>query len=390
MPGFHSVDLILPDRILTDAWIQFDEERISAFGQGPDPALNFAEGGELVDGEGCFLAPGLIDIHVHGGAGCDFLDATPEAFATATHFHLAGGTTALCPTTATATYERYEEVARTFAAVRDQSAVRLLPLHLEGPHLAIAKAGAQDPQLIVPPSEEHIRWLVSHAPLISQITVAPELPNALDLISRTVASGIRVSLGHTECTETEAHLAVERGASKVTHQFNAMSSASKKGLFRQAGLAEYALTEDNLRCELIGDTFHVTPTLVKLAYRMKTPARMMLVSDALAGAGLPIGTPFQLGRLQCRVADGYCALADGSALSGSASRLIDHVRRMAQNVQLPLADIIRMASLTPAEAIGVDTELGSIAIGKQADFVRFDQHYAVRDVWVKGQRASLA
>ncbi len=375
-----SIRLILPETVLENAWISFERGIISDFGQGPPPNSD-----SLVEGGGLFLAPGFIDIHVHGGRGSDFLDATPEAFRTVADYHLSRGTTALCPTLASTTYERIGAVLDVWSEVKDSCAARILPVHLEGPHLAITKAGAQDPRLLRPPTEDDIAWLVKNAARIAQMTIAPELPNALELIRRCGEAGIVTSAGHTEAREEAVRLSISHGLTKVTHLFNAMTYAAKVGLFRQPGLAEYALTEDRLACELIADGFHVAPTLMKLAVRSKGASRLALISDALAGTGLPVGSTFMLGSLACRVAEGYCELADGSALAGSATTLIDQVRILHETVQAPVVDAVRMASHTPACLLGIDDRYGSIARGKVADFVHFDTNFRVHAVWVGGK-----
>jgi N-acetylglucosamine-6-phosphate deacetylase len=380
MQGIQSVKLVLPDRVMEDAWIGSDDGVIAGLGQGSPPA-----DGEFADGNNEYLAAGFIDLHVHGGMGADFLDNTEESFERISRFHLAGGTTAVCPTLATTTYEHIQAVTATYRNSRPKSVGHLLPLHLEGPHLAVGKAGAQDPRLLRPAAQRDIDWLVENAAAVSQITVAPELPNALDLMTRAAWAGICVSIGHTEATDEQAAAAVKHGAQKVTHLYNAMSSATKHGLFRQAGVTEYALTDDALTCELVGDGFHVAPTLARLAYRCKGARKIALVSDALAGAGLAFGSRFFLGKLACRVEDGFCALADGSALSGSATRLIDQVRVMVKRVGLPVHDAIRMATLTPATVLGIEQTMGSIAVGRAADLVSFDDSFQVQKVWVGGQ-----
>jgi len=379
MNGIRSVKLVLPTQILDDAWVQFENGVIVDLGQGSPPR------GDFWDGDAQYLAPGFIDVHVHGGAGADFLDNTADAFDKIGNFHLSGGTTALCPTLATTTYPHIAAVTQTCNAVRSKLTINVLPMHLEGPHLAPARAGAQDPRLLQPATRQNIDWLVENSKSVSQMTIAPELPNSVELITRAAEAGICMSLGHTEASEEQAAQALQHGARKVTHLFNAMSSATKKGLFRQAGLAEYALTEDALACELIGDGFHVSPTLMKMAFRCKGPQRIALVSDALAGAGLPIGSKFTLGALPCRVEQGYCALADGSALSGSATRLIDQVRTMVKKVGLSITDAVQMASGTPAALLGIQHLRGSIAPGLAADLVRFDDDFQVHNVWVAGK-----
>jgi N-acetylglucosamine-6-phosphate deacetylase len=220
------------------------------------------------------------------------------------------------------------------------------------------------------------------------MTVAPELPNALELIEQCTRARIVMSAGHTEAREDIVGASISRGITKVTHLFNAMTYATKAGLFRQPGLAEYALIEDRLACELIADGFHALPTLLKLAIHSKGPSRIALISDALAGTGLPVGSTFMLGDMPCRVADGVCMLADGSALAGSATVLIDQVRLLHQKLHVPLFEAVHMASLTPAALIHVADRYGSIAQGKAADFVQFDDEFQIEDIWVGGRRVT--
>jgi N-acetylglucosamine-6-phosphate deacetylase len=377
----HNARVILEDQVLQQGWVSFESGSIVGIGQTA-PVLT----DEDIDAQSLYLSPGFIDLHIHGGHGFDFLDATAEGFAAAATFHLSGGTTSLCPTAATATYERFESVISRWQQAQSLTRCRLFPLHLEGPHLAPGKAGAQDPSLMRPPTKADIQWVLARGSSISQITIAPELPNALDFILAASDAGIRMSAGHTEASGEEMQKAVEAGLTKVTHLFNAMSSATKKGMFRQPGVLEYALAEDNLFCELVSDGFHVVPTLTRMAYNAKGPDRIMLITDALAGAGMPLGYQFRLGRLDCKVSEGFGMLADGSALAGSLARTIDLARFMVKTIGLPLAEAVRMASLTPARALGKEKLVGSIAQGKNADFVLFDDEFKVRAVWVGGER----
>jgi N-acetylglucosamine-6-phosphate deacetylase len=377
MRSIHNANLLLPNRINYQGWISFENETISATGVGTPPRID-----ESFDAEGLYLAPGFIDLHVHGGCGADFLDATAEAFATISRFHAAGGTTALAPTGATSTYQQFE----VFLAVAGKAvtAGRLLPVHLEGPHLAETKAGAQNKALFTYPQRQQIDWLVSRASQIGTVTVAPELPGALEFIRAGADAGILMSAGHSEAMDEDMNAGVVSGLRKVTHLYNAMSSAKKVGLFRQAGLLEFALATPDLYCEIVADGVHVSPTLLKLAYQAKGPERMILVTDALAGTGLPPGSRFNLGNYVCKVANGYGVLEDESALAGSLARMIDLVRNMTTLVQAPLYEAVRMASLTPAEALGCSDRLGSLETGKLADFVLFDDRFRVRRTMVGG------
>jgi len=380
MRCIHNAKLILPDRITDQGWLQIADELIQVVDEGAPPDVH-----DRVDANGCYLAPGFIDLHVHGGGGSDFLDATAEAFLTAADFHLFGGTTAICPTAATTTYDHFDSFLSAWEIAKESSKARLLPVHLEGPHLARAKAGAQNPKLMSPPGDKERAWILRRAQTISQMTIAPELPGALELIEAATKAGVTMSAGHTEATDEDMQAAIEAGLRKVTHLFNAMSSASKRKLFRQAGTLEYALANANIFCELVADGFHVSPTLLKLAYRAKGADRIALVSDSLAGAGLPEGTRFQLGEMACKVGPGYALLEDESALAGSLARMIDLVRTMSQQADVPLYDAVRMASLTPATILGVDDRFGSIKPHKTADLVLFDDRFAVQRVWVAGR-----
>jgi N-acetylglucosamine-6-phosphate deacetylase len=377
MSCIHNARLILPDRIVDRGWVQMENDLITAIGRGDPPDSH-----ERVDAKGACLAPGFIDLHVHGGKGSDFLEATADGFQIASDFHLSGGTTSLCPTAATATYDAFASFLSAWETAKNRSRARLLPVHLEGPHLAPSKAGAQNSKLMSAPGPNQRDWLLSRAWSISQMTIAPELPGALELIDAVTRAGVTMSAGHTEASDEEMQAAVAVGLTKVTHLFNAMSTASKRGLFRQAGTLEFALSDENVFCELVADGFHVSPTLLKLAYRAKGAERIALVSDCLAGAGLPEGAHFNLGSLPCKVGPGYCLLEDESALAGSLARMIDLVRVMTQQGEIPLFDAVRMASLTPATILGIDDRFGSIESGKIADLVLFDDQFAIQCVWV--------
>ncbi len=376
----YNARLVLADRIVDRGWVLVENDLINAIGQGVPP-----DGHERVDAKGLYLAPGFIDLHVHGGRGSDFLNAAPDAFLTAADFHLSGGTTSICPTAATATYDAFDSFLDGWETAKSRSKARLLPVHLEGPHLAPSKAGAQDSKLMGPPGAEQREWILLRARSISQITIAPELPGALHLIDAMTRAGIIMSAGHTEASDEDMRAAVAVGLTKVTHLFNAMSTASKRGLFRQAGTLEFALADEKIFCELVADGFHVSPTLMKLAYRAKGPERIALVSDCLAGAGLPEGAKFQLGSVRCKVGPGYGMLEDESALSGSLAQMIDLVRIMTLQGEVRLFDAVRMASLTPATILGIDERFGSIQSDKTADLVLFDDRFAVQRVWIAGK-----
>src|SRR6266478_6433137 len=333
-----------------------------------------ARGDEVVDLAGNYLAPGFIDLHVHGALGRDSMEASAEAFRAICDFHAKGGTTSLLLTTATAPLETLDGVLR---AVRDcigRRARRPRPtgaiagVHVEGPFISKAKCGAQREQFIQKPSPAGVEQLLEHADVIKRVTIAPELPGALEAIENFNAHRISVSGGHSDAFDEDARAAFERGMRSVTHTFNCMSSARRRGIYRVAGLLEFALSEPQISCELIADGHHVSPTLMKMLYRAKGPHGICLVTDATAGAGLPEGSQFALFGKDCIVENGVCLLADHSALAGSAARMIDLVGKMVREVNVPLHEAIAMATENPARAIGLETK-GRLIVGTDADLV---------------------
>ena len=253
-------------------------------------------------------------------------------------------------------------------AIFDQPITPIAGVHVEGPFISKAKPGAQRAEFIQDPSPAAVRQLLEHADVLKRVTIAPELPGALEAIEVFHAHGISVSGGHSDAWDEDARAAFDRGMRSVTHTFNCMSSARRRGIYRVAGLLEFALSEPDISCELIADGHHVSPTLMKMLYRAKGPQGICLVTDATAGAGLPEGSQFALFGKDCIVENGVCLLADHSALAGSAARMIDLVRTMVREVNVPLNEAIAMATENPARAIGLETK-GRLIVGADADLV---------------------
>jgi len=366
---FTNARLIFPTEIRDGLELVAHEGKIMAIREQTQ-----ARSDEVVDLAGNYLAPGFIDLHVHGALGRDSMEASAETFRAICDFHARGGTTSLLLTTATAPLETLGRVLR---AVRDcigRRARRSRPtgaiagVHVEGPFISKAKCGAQREEFIQKPSPAHVQQLLAHADVIKRVTIAPELPGALEAIESFHAHGISVSGGHSDAFDEDARAAFERGMRSVTHTFNCMSSARHRGLYRVAGLLEFALSEPQISCELIADGHHVSPTLMKMLYRAKGCGGICLVTDATAGAGLPDGSRFSLFGNDCIVEAGVCLLADRSALAGSASQMIHLVRTMVRKVNVPLNEAVAMVTQNPARAIGLDTK-GRLAVGADADFV---------------------
>jgi N-acetylglucosamine-6-phosphate deacetylase len=326
-----------------------------------------ARANEVVDLHGNYLAPGFIDLHVHGALGRDTMEASAEAFQVICDYHASGGTTALLLTTATAPIDRITDVLNVVRGCRG-SITRIAGVHVEGPFISKAKCGAQRAEFIQSPSRASVQQLLDYADVIKRITIAPELPGALETIENFYAHGINVSGGHSDAWDEQAREGFARGMRSVTHTFNCMSSARRRGIYRVGGLLEFALSEPRIGCELIADGQHVSATLMKMLYRAKGPGGICLVTDATAGAGLPNGSQFSLFGKDCIVEDGVCLLADRSALAGSASRMIDLVRTMTMKVNVPLHEAVMMATENPARAIGLETK-GRLEVDADADLV---------------------
>src|SRR2546423_3126121 len=353
---FTNARLIFPDGIRDGLEVVVEQGKIAAI-RPPTPRLRrtgeLVRGKEVIDLNGNYLAAGFIDLHVHGALGRDTMEASAEAFRSICDFHASGGTTSLLLTTATAPLD---EIAKVLQAVRDyRSAISpIVGVHVEGPFISKAKAGAQRVEFIQDPSPVAVQQLLEHADALKRVTIAPELPGALEAIEIFHARGIGVSGGHSDAWDEDARAAFERGMRSVTHTFNCMSSGRRRGVYRVAGLLEFALSEPTVLCELIADGYHVSATLMKMLYRAKRGPGICLVTDATAGAGLPDGSRFSLFGNDCIVQGGVCLLADSSALAGSASRMIQLVRMMVSEVDVPVHEAVAMATQNPARAIGLE------------------------------------
>ena len=376
---FTNARLIFPDGIRDGLEVVVEQGKIAAISER---SLAQREH-EVIDLNGNYLAPGFIDLHVHGALGRDTMEATAEAFRSVCDFHASGGTTSLLLTTATAPLDK---IVKVLQAVRDSRSglSAIAGVHVEGPFISKAKAGAQCAEFIQDPSPVAVRQLLEYADVLKRVTLAPELPEALETIEVFRARGISVSGGHSDAWDEDARAAFDRGMRSVTHTFNCMSSARRRGVYRVAGLLEFALSEPDISCELIADSHHVSPTLMKMLYRAKGPQGICLVTDATAGAGLPEGSRFALFGKDCIVENGVCLLADHSALAGSAARMIDLVGKMACEVNVPLNEAIAMATENPARAIGLEAK-GRLIVGADADLVVLSSQLEVVRTFAAGR-----
>jgi N-acetylglucosamine-6-phosphate deacetylase len=376
---FTNGRLIFPDGIRDGLELVAEDGMITAIRLQTHPT-----GEGVVDLEGNYLAPGFIDLHVHGAMGRDTMEASAEAFRAICDYHASGGTTSLLLTTATAPIKAVVKVVNEARAAQS-SIKQIAGVHVEGPFISKTKPGAQRATLIRNPTPRVYGPLLEHGDVIKRMTLAPELPGAIELIDQLREHNICPSGGHSDAWEEDARTAFEHGMRSVTHTFNCMSSARRRGIDRVAGLLEFAMSEPGIICELIADGHHVSPTLMKMLCRAKGFTGICLVTDATAGAGLPEGSKFSLSGKKCIVEGSVCLLADRSALAGSAARMIDLVRRMVTEIGVPLPEAIVMATDTPAYVIGLGTK-GQFRIGADADLVAISPELQVMRTFVAGNQ----
>ncbi|WP_020602787.1 N-acetylglucosamine-6-phosphate deacetylase [Spirosoma spitsbergense] len=342
-----------------------------------------------LDAGGRYIAPGFIDIHVHGGGGCDFMDGTEAAFLTIAELHARYGTTSLVPTTLTAEKEDLFKTLDAFEQARRNNprGANLLGMHLEGPYLAQSQRGAQDPRYIRNPDPREYEEILAYSSSIVRWSAAPELPGAIPFGRRLREKGILAAVAHTDAIYEEVLLAYEAGYSLATHLYSCMSGVTRRNAYRYAGVVESAFLLD-MDVEIIADGVHLPPPLLKLVYKIKGADRTALITDAMRAAGMPEGESTlgsQKNGLKVIVEDGVAKLPDRTAFAGSVATTNRLVRNMVQMADVSLPDAVRMASTTPARIMGVDNRKGTLAVGKDADIVIFDDQLTIHSTIVGGE-----
>lgn len=348
---------------------------------------------ECTDGEGCYLASGFIDLHVHGGGGHDFMDGTEEAFRGAMAAHMAHGTTSIVPTTLCAEEEELAQVfdiSRRIRTAGDDDLPEILGLHLEGPYVDPVMAGAQDPKYIKVPSDMSYRRIADCADGEILIwTVAPELPGAIEMCRELCDRGIIFSAGHSAARYEDTVRAIDAGYTMSTHIYSSMSTIIRENGYRVPGLLEGTLLHDELCAEVIADGLHLPVSLLRLIRKTKGADRMVLVTDAMRGAGMPDGQ-YMLGSLkrgqEVSVFDGIAHMPDGISFAGSVATADRLIRTMVKSAGVPLCEAVMMMTENPAREVGVASRKGSLKVGYDADMVLFDDDIRIRSVWCRGRK----
>ena len=377
-------NVVLKDRIAASGSVLVEDGKIVGINV-PCP-----EGAAAVDAKNGYILPGFIDLHVHGGGDSDFMDGTVEAFCAAARAHCAHGTTALCPTTMTCPDELLEETIDLFLQSKDRTdtGAQLLGLHLEGPFFSAASKGAQPISEQRLPTAEMLNSILDRAQgTILRWDAAPELDN-MDLFAQIMLDrGVMPAVAHTSATATRAMEAFDWGFCHGTHFYNAMSTFHKRSGIVHSGVIEATYLRDDVTIELIGDGCHIPKESMLLALRIKGPDKIALITDAMRAAGTN-DTHSILGArstgVPVVVKDDVAQLPDFSSYAGSIATMDRCLRTAHVKYGIPLVDVSKMLSLTPARLAGCDTTKGSLEVGKDADIVIMTPDFQVSDVFVMG------
>ena len=357
-------------RLLSHPTVVIEDGIVSSM--GTQEAGESAASDRVLDYPGATLAPAFFDVHMHGAAGHDVMEATPEALLAVGGFLASRGTGSYLATTVTAskdaTLRALAGLAKLVAKAPDEARHKAWPIgiHLEGPFLSHAKKGVQPAEhLLTPDIATFDRFFDASEGHIKLMTMAPELPGAVELVAHASARGVRVSLGHSDATSAETRAAIAAGAASATHTFNAMRPLDH----REPGILGTVLTTDSLYAELICDGIHTAPELVKLWWRAKGPERAILVTDAMSAAGMPDGE-YHLGGFAVQVANGK-AMARG-VLAGSVLTLDRALTNFLEFTGADLEQGLRLLSINPATMTGFQDQAGSLAVGQKANLVAVD------------------
>ena len=338
---------------------------------------NFAETGEdgetIIDGSGCYLIPGLTDIHFHGCMGKDFCDGTEESIQVMAGYEASQGVTTIAPATMTFDEERLIQIAKAAKAHKNEKGAILCGINMEGPFLDPAKKGAHVEKWIAAPDVAFVRELNQDVDgLVRLVTLAPNMDGAEEFI-KEMHEEVCISLGHTAADYDCASRAMKLGAHHVTHLYNAMQPFGH----RAPGLIGAAMDDPECMVEMICDGYHIHPSAIRAAFRMFGPERVILISDSMRAAGMENGT-YELGGQEVTVKDRKAVLKDGT-LAGSATNLYGCMCK-AVEFGIPLEQAIMAATANPARSIGIFDRVGSIRIGKQADLLLASENLELKRV----------
>jgi len=345
--------------------------------------------GNVIDAGGKWILPGFIDIHCHGGMGCDVMDGTLSDVETIAKYHAGGGTTAFLPTTASSTIDSILQALETIhqARIGGIQGAKVIGAHIEGPYFCYPKRGCHLPKFVRNPRPDEYDRILEYSDDIASMTLAPELDGSKELIKILVKNGIVASIGHSDATYSQVLNAIEWGATHVTHMYCAMSTIIKNGPARICGIVESTLLLDELTTEVISDGKHLPPELIKLVIKAKGIDKVCVVTDAMRGAGMPSGV-YTFGPKdgqEALVQDNMAIMPDRTGYASSVVRTKDLVKTLVESVGLSLVDAVKMASIVPAKIVGVDDSMGSLVKGKDANIVIADDDLEIYTTIIDGK-----
>ena len=378
--------IITPYRIISCGTVLISSEKIIEVSDGDIEGPDAIE----IDAGGKYVAPGFIDIHIHGGGGYDFMDNTVEAFLEIAKTHARFGTTAMYPTTLTSAKEDMIKTLKIYEQANKENVngAQLMGMHLEGPYFAMSQRGAQDPRYIRNPDPKEYEDIISRSAAIKRWSAAPELKGAIKFGLYLKSKGILPALAHTDAIYEEVLEAFENGYTLATHLYSGMSGVTRRNAFRYAGVIESAFILDDMDVEIIADGIHLPAPLLKLVYKIKGPDKIALITDAMRATGMPPGESI-IGNLETGlkviVEDGVAKLPDRSSFAGSVATADRLVRTMITLGGVSLIDTIRMMSQTPASIMNISDRKGSLVAGKDADIVIFDENICIDTTIVRGK-----
>lgn len=339
---------------------------------------------QILDAEGCYAIPGLVDIHFHGCVGYDFCDGTEEAIQNMAAYEAENGVLAICPATMTLAEDKLMTIAEAAAGYKDGVGADLVGINMEGPFINEAKKGAQNPAYIHAPDVDMYRRLQKASNgLFKLVDIAPETEGAMNFI-RQVKDEAVISIAHTAADYDTAVKAIEYGVSHVTHLYNAMPGYSHRAPGVIGAACDYGLN-----VELICDGIHIHPSAVRTTFKMFGDDHIILISDSMMATGMDDGT-YQLGGQDVKVVGNRATLAEGGAIAGSATNLMDCLRTAVKEMNIPLESAVKCASQNPAKSIGIYEKYGSISNGKYANLVLLDHDLKLQNIIHRGKQRNLS
>lgn len=338
---------------------------------------------EVIDAEGCFAIPGLIDLHFHGCMGADFCDGTREAIEKIAQYEASVGVTAIAPATMTLPVEELEKILKNAAEYRENPSkgADLLGINMEGPFISPVKKGAQDERNICPCDTAVCqRFLDASKGLVKFVGIAPEEGEGSLEFIRQMKGNVHVSLAHTNADYAQAKAAFDAGADHAVHLYNAMPAFTH----RAPGVVGAVSDSKHVMAEIICDGVHIHPSVVRATFRMMGKDRMILISDSMRATGMPDGQ-YTLGGLDVKVVGNQATLVSDGALAGSVTNLMDCMRTAVRKMGIPLETAVACATINPAKSLGEYEHYGSISKGKKADVVLLDEDLNLKMVIKDGE-----